>query len=181
MNKNKVIFYKCASTKEELEQILILQQINLSTSVSYEEKINEGFVTVRHTMKILSRMNNLIPHIIAKEEEKVVGYALCMHPDFAKDIAVLKPMFSKIKSIIKKDKKYIVMGQICIDKVYRKKGIFRMLYITMKNSIAPNYSTIITEVDVTNSRSLQAHYAIGFKTLITYQAEGHQWELIYWK
>ena len=37
---------------------------------------------------------------------------------------------------------------------------------------------IITEVAITNTRSLQAHYAIGFKKLSTYKTDGSYWDLI---
>ncbi len=176
-----MIRYTCVSTKEELEQILKLQKANLPTSISIKEKNIEGFVTVKHDMEILSNMNDIVPHILAKDESKVIGYALCMHPKFAERIAILKPLFSKIESLIKKETKYIVMGQICIEKEYRKKGIFRKLYRKMKKSMAPDYSTIITQVDSVNTRSLQAHYTIGFKLLKSYKADNHNWELIIWR
>jgi hypothetical protein len=51
----------------------------------------------------------------------------------------------------------------------------------MQQEISPQFTTIITEVDSLNTRSLQAHYAIGFKTLSKYKADGRNWELIYLK
>ncbi len=172
-----MITYKTASTSKELQQILLLQQANLPQAVSSLEKQTEGFVTVHHDFDILNRMNDACPHIIAKDQEKVVGYALCMHPKFGNEIEVLKPMFSEINKVF--SEKYIVMGQVCIDKAYRKQGIFRKLYETMKEVVIPEYSTIITEVDTTNIRSLEAHYAIGFKRLSNYKASGRDWKLIH--
>lgn len=40
---------------------------------------------------------------------------------------------------------------------------------------------IITEVDVANTRLLDAHYAIGFKTLYSYCSNQQDWNIIYWK
>ena len=37
----------------------------------------------------------------AKDGAKVVGYALCMHPDFAEDIPVLQPMFHRLSTLLK--------------------------------------------------------------------------------
>lgn len=138
----------------------------------------EGFVTVCHTYDMLYRMNKICPHIIAKEGEKVVGYALCMHPKFANEIEVLEPMFTEIASLLSKASSYIVMGQICIARNYRKKGIFRKLYEAMKIFVGPEFSWIITEVDSKNTRSLNAHYAIGFTNLKTYRSGGQDWKLI---
>ncbi len=162
----------------ELLQILELQKSNLAQNLSGEEKGTEGFVTVVHTLELLTRMNEEFPHVIARDGEKVVGYTLCMHPKFSQEIEVLKPMFSEIEKSDARNREYMVMGQVCIDKEYRKKGIFRNLYKTMLQVIQPHFECIITEVDAANVRSLQAHYAIGFRVLKRYHSDGHDWHLI---
>ena len=173
-----MIRYKRASQKDELEQILQLQQDNLPAIVSEEIKKKEGFVTVHHDFNILHEMNEVCPHIIAVSDEKVVGYALCMHPKFGDEIEVLKPMFAQIKLILGPDESYITMGQICIDKAFRRQGIFRRLYSYMLQEIKPEFDCIITEVDAKNMRSLEAHYAVGFELLSRYSSGGQDWELI---
>ena len=173
-----MITYQRATSDEELQQILELQQQNLPTVISSQEKKNEGFVTVSHTFEILKEMNDVCAHIIAKSEGRVIGYALCMHPKFADDITVLRPMFDEIETTLPKTENYITMGQICIDKAFRKQGIFRKLYETMQTSIRPEFGTIITEVDTKNTRSLQAHYAVGFIDIKTYRSGGQDWKLI---
>tara|TARA_R110000868_G_scaffold92579_2_gene256887 strand:+ start:8776 stop:9309 length:534 start_codon:yes stop_codon:yes gene_type:complete len=173
----EVVFKSCTQDSE-LQQILSLQQKNLITNIATGEKVKEGFVTVSHTLELLREMNAACPHILAKDHEKVVGYALCMHPRFGNDIEVLKPMFKVIATVMPNSESYMVMGQICIDKEYRRQGIFRRLYQTMRNTIQPDFKSIITEVDATNLRSLEAHYAVGFKDLKTYSAGGQDWKLI---
>lgn len=173
-----MISYVRATSEKELEQILVLQRKNLPTVISSDEKAKEGFVTVSHTFKILKKMNDVCAHIIAKSDDKVVGYALCMHPKFADEIEVLKPMFDEIEAIVPKIENHIAMGQICVDKAFRKMGIFRKLYETMQAAIRPEFDTIITEVDAENTRSLQAHYAVGFIDLKTYRSGGQDWKLI---
>lgn len=173
-----MIHYKSASTIEELNQILALQLENLPGAVSEEEQILEGFVTVHHTFDLLKRMNDVCAHIIAIFKGKVVGYSLCMHPKFGDEIEVLQPMFAEIKKVVTDGENFMVMGQICIDKEYRKRGVFRKLYETMLKEIQPQFNTIITEVDLKNSRSLKAHYAVGFKLLSSYHSGGQDWVLI---
>ncbi|GAA0713095.1 hypothetical protein GCM10009430_04350 [Aquimarina litoralis] len=175
-----MIIYTIASKDEELHQILALQQSNLSESISSNEKQKEGFVTVKHNFDILKKMNTQQPHIIAKHNDKIVGYALCMTKDFGNDIEVLKPMFAKIDTLIEPRINYIVMGQVCVDKTYRRQGILRGLYQKMKSSLQEKYSLLITEVASNNKRSLEAHSAIGFKDLIVYQADTIEWHIISW-
>jgi len=173
-----MIYYKTASTTEELNQILALQQENLPEALSEEEQKHEGFVTVRHNFDLLNRMNDVCAHIVATYKGKVIGYSLCMHPKFEEEIEVLQPMFTEIKKVVPDGKQFVVMGQICIDKGYRKQGVFRNLYETMLLEIQPKFDSIITEVDLINNRSLQAHYAVGFKLLSRYQSGGQDWALI---
>jgi hypothetical protein len=126
--------YTKVSSDKELSEILELQHKNLFENLSEEEKEKHGFVTIKHTLEILKAMQQSCPHTIAKHEGKVVGFALSMTKDFADDIAFLKPMFHEISKLVSTEK-YIVMGQICIDKDFRKQGVFRGLYQFMKTFI----------------------------------------------
>ncbi|MEZ4809593.1 MAG: GNAT family N-acetyltransferase [Allomuricauda sp.] len=173
-----MIRYKQASTQGELEQILLLQQENLIKSLPAQEREKEGFLTVEHNLELLKEMNDECGHIIAVDNDRVVGYALCMHPKFGESIELLKPMFVEINKIVQGKSNYMVMGQICVAKEYRGKGVFRNLYLAMKNRLPEGFDHIITEVDGKNKRSLSAHLAIGFKELKTYVADGREWKLI---
>lgn len=173
-----MITYKQAATLEELEQILALQQRNLPKNISNEESLKEGFLTVEHDMDILKAMNDVCGHIIAVDDNQVVGYALCMHPKFAHKIEVLKPMFEEINSLVENPSTYMAMGQICVAKSHRGKGVFRNLYLTMKEKLPQGFDTIITEVDGKNKRSLAAHAAIGFTTLKIYMSGDKEWHLV---
>ena len=94
------IRYVTASDDSELSQILKLQKAILPSSLSEKEKLSEGFVTVSHTKELLRAMNEKCRHILAKSGKSVVGYALCMHPDFRNEIDVLKPMFRQIDKVL---------------------------------------------------------------------------------
>ncbi|PRX56628.1 GNAT family N-acetyltransferase [Flagellimonas meridianipacifica] len=173
-----MIVYKQASTPRELEQILTLQQQNLPKSLSQNDMVKDGFLTVEHSLELLKEMNDMSQHIIAVENEKVVGYALSMHPKFAESIDILKPMFHEINKVVKKRTNYMVMGQICIAKTHRGQGLFRKLYSNMKTHLPDGFDTIITEVDTKNQRSMNAHRAVGFVELKNYSSDGKDWSLI---
>ncbi len=175
------IKYRRCTSDHELQQILQLQKENLATNIDIEEKEVEGFLTVEHGMEILKKMNNVCQHIIAKDGNRLVGYALCMHPLFAEEIPVLRPMFEKIRSLEENSLRYMVMGQICIGKPFRRKGVFRALYGFMRASLNSEYERILTEVDAENNRSLQAHYSVGFKDLLVYNSGARTWHLIGWE
>ncbi len=174
-----MVVYKRATETSELEQILALQKENAINSISATEKDIEGFITVSHTYEILKKMNDACPHIIAKDGDMVVGYALVMLREFRDEIAVLSAMFESAATLLG-DKNYLAMGQICISKAYRKQGIFRGMYAYYKEELHNEYDCLLTEVATENVRSLNAHLNVGFEIIKTQITNGTSWELIYW-
>lgn len=173
------IQYKQSSSDEELMQILSLQQQNLPKNLTNLEIKEQGFLTVEHNFELLKAMQTAHPHTIATDEGKVVGYALSMHPKFSESIEVLKPMFTEINKVAKGSKSnYMVMGQVCVAKGHRGHGIFRKLYLTMKNCLPAGFDKIITEVDTNNIRSINAHKAIGFEELAQHKVDETIWSII---
>lgn len=174
------IVYKRTAQISELEQIITLQAENALTDQSSEEKAKEGFVSARHSLALLQEMNEACPHIIAKIGDEVVGYALVMLPSFKYKIEMLIPMFEKIEVLFSEYKNYVVMGQICIAKEHRKKGIFKGLYNFYKTELESQFSVVVTEVATLNQRSLQAHHAVGFLLKERYKDNEMEWDLVYW-
>ncbi|MEM1259541.1 MAG: GNAT family N-acetyltransferase, partial [Bacteroidota bacterium] len=172
-----MIAYKQAHTKEEIRQILALQKQNLPKNLSEKEIREQGFLTVEHSFDLLWEMNQVFPHTLATKDGKVIGYALSMTPKFALDIPILKSLFEEIKKVFK-GKEFIVMGQICVAKTHRGQGVFRELYKNMQGYTQDTFDSIITEVDVKNSRSMSAHKAVGFKELSRHASDGKVWSMI---
>ncbi len=163
---NKLIITH-AVTASDLENILALQSLNLATNIPEDVARHEGFVTIKHTIELLEVMNRPYPHVIAKDLEDVVGYALVMLPDLAPEIPFLKPMFDTFSSMnynglrIRKED-YFVMGQICVAKDYRSTGVFARMYDYLTTSMKAHFKYCITEISQSNQRSLAAHLKLGF-------------------
>lgn len=175
-----MVVYKRASETSELRQILALQEKNIFSSIPSSESKKDGFVTVKHSYEILKKMNDACPHIIAKDGDLVVGYALVMLNEFRDEISILSAMFETANELLD-DKKYLAMGQVCIRKEYRKQGIFRGMYNFYKEELQNEFDCLLTEVATTNKRSLGAHKSIGFKILKTRVTRDASWELLNWE
>jgi ribosomal protein S18 acetylase RimI-like enzyme len=178
-----VISYQYSNEEDDLLQILKLQSSNLMEALDASEAKTEGFVTVHHDLDLLKTLGQEFPHTLAKDGKKVLAYALSMPPSCANTIEVLQPMFKVINALTYHGKRlantnYIVMGQVCVDKAYRKQGVFRNLYNAMCKQLRGKVEYIITKVSQENERSLQAHLAIGFKVLHTFETEGKNWDVI---
>jgi hypothetical protein len=61
------------TTEEELQQILSLSHLNIRNNISATEQVSEGFITWNYSYELLRKMQDLHPHIIIKEDDKVLG------------------------------------------------------------------------------------------------------------
>lgn len=171
--------------EDELQQIHALNKLNLKQNVSAEEKDKEGFVTWLYSMDLLNKMHALAPSIIAKDNDKVVGYALvtpkealAFHEDLRAAVENMDTILYDGKLL--KDYRYYVMGQVCIDKAYRGKGLFSQLYAKHKELYENKFDMLVTEVSIHNQRSQKAHEKVGFKTINTYTDAVDEWNVIAW-
>ncbi len=168
------------SNDSELKEILDLQQENIKAILKTEDILSEGFVTVIHNLDLLQKMNSPYPHTIAKSGNHVIGYALSMLPSMSVHISILQALTKRLQKLGIPTIDYIIMGQVCIQKAFRKTGVFRRLYHTMAENMKPHFKYIITEVSMENERSFTAHQAIGFRLLEVRKdaKKGENWAIV---
>ncbi|MFN8354955.1 MAG: GNAT family N-acetyltransferase [Spirosomataceae bacterium] len=179
------VAFTTVTTDDEILQILELQRQNSPQNITNETLVSQGFVTVQHTPDLLRSMNQALPQIIAKDQDRVVGYALVMPQSFQDLIPVLKPMFVMLDSLSWKSKaiptySYYVMGQICVAESHRGQGIFDGLYAKHKEVLSSSFELCITEIAVRNTRSMRAHERVGFELLHNFQDATDDWNLVVW-
>ncbi len=173
------------TTDDEIIQIHKMNQQNLKANISKQVQDDEGFVSWLYPVSLLQQMHNIAPSIIVKDDDTVIGYALVtpievssFHPD-------LKMMIDNLETILYKNKplssySYYVMGQVCIDKAYRGKGIFKMLFQKHKEIYTDKYQLLVTEISTKNLRSQKAHEKVGFTTIYTYRDASDEWNVVVW-
>jgi hypothetical protein len=170
---------------DDIQQVLALQRANLSSQVSAEVAVSQGFVTVQHDHELLKKMNEAIPQVIAKNGDQVVGYALVMLPSFQDLIPVLKPMFLLFDKIVYLGRniasyRYYVMGQVCVAEGHRGAGIFDGMYAQHRELYRPQFDFVVTEIASRNTRSIRAHQRVGFETIHRFQDATDHWEVVLW-
>lgn len=174
------------STEEELKQILELQQLNLRSSLSPEEIADQGFVTLQHNLPLLRSMNDPYPHIIARHNDMVIGYALVMLPKFKTELPLLEALFDHLQNLNFNgnpllESRFFIMGQVCVAKAHRGKGVLQGLYREMRKQLAPHFECTITEVGQHNPRSMRAHLKTGFRNIRSYRNQkGEDWSILLW-
>ena len=165
----------------ELQAILALQQLNLPRNISPAEAAAQGFVTVQHTLPILQRMHALRPSIVARDGDKLAGYAIVMPVECRSFIPVLEPMFARLDAMGFQSKRFYVMGQVCVAKEYRGQGVFDSLYAAHKQYLSGDFDSVVTEIAMRNTRSLRAHERVGFQIIERYRDETDDWAVVEWR
>lgn len=177
--------FKLTESNSELQGILDLQQANLLSEISEMESAEQGFVTVKHCMEQLEMMHRIEPHVIAKDGDQVIGYILAMTKASRDLVPVLVPMFNQFDQVeyfgkIVADFDFMVIGQICVDKNYRGQGIFDYMYEHYRNTFSDRYDFAITEIALSNLRSLNAHQRVGFRIIHKFSDSTQDWAIVIW-
>ena len=173
------------TNKDELVQIHKLNQKNLKQNLTLAEQKEQGFITWLYSIELLEKMHELAPSVVVKDGDVVAGYALTtlkesasFHPDF-------HAMFEKLASVQYRGKplysySLYCMGQLCVAKEYRGKGIVEMLYQKHKELYSTEYDFILTEISTRNYRSIKAHEKVGFRSIHRYTDEMDEWDVVVW-
>lgn len=169
--------------RAELEQILALQAQNHRDCISAEQAARDGFVTVAHTLDVLERMHAVAPSVIAKDGDRLAGYALVMPLEARPLLPILAPMFQLFETLSWRGRplgehRYYVMGQVCVAQGYRGQGVFDALYRQHRQSYGDRFDCTVTEVATRNLRSMRAHLRVGFEVIATYRDATDDWAVI---
>lgn len=177
---------KLVTRIDELKQIAALSAVNLKTVVDEKEKADQGFITWHYSLDLLEKMHKIAPSIIVTLNEEVVGYALvalhetaAVHPDQKLMLEHWATLTYKGKPLA--NYRYYMMGQICIAKEHRGKGLFEQLYEYHKEVYSHQYEMLLTEISTSNHRSMRAHEKVGFKTINTYRDHMDEWNVVVWE
>lgn len=179
-----MIDYSIVNTEEELKGIHSLLESNLAINVPDEVEDKEGFLTVAYSFEDLKRMHEVEPAIIAKNKDQVIAYVLALNPVIKNDFPILVPLLELFDSINYEGRSvstyhYLIIGQACIEKNYRGKGVFKKIYAAYHARFRDKYDFAISEIATRNERSMNAHRRIGFIPVHEYTGpDGVQWTVV---
>ncbi len=176
---------KRVSHYEELLGIKELQTSNLKSLLTETEIEKEGFVTAEYSIPFLERMNALQPSIIAKEGDRVVGYALVATKALYGSHDLLDDLFRQIdkqtfKGVSLQQTNYVVVGQLCVAKSHRGLGVVQKMYDFYRQELSDQYTYLITDVVDQNPRSVKAHLKAGFEIIGSLDYGGSRWHIVLW-
>ena len=169
----------------DLLQIKVLNEDNLKINLSQQDQLKYGFVTLEYNIELLLKMNNIEKSIVVREDNKVVGYAIVTN----KTVYGLNKLFDDLIDRVKtltychnnlSNVEYALVGQLCIKKNYRGKGLVKKIYEFYKQEYSKKYKYLITDIDERNKRSLSAHLKSGFQIIDNFYWGESYWNIILW-
>jgi GNAT superfamily N-acetyltransferase len=180
-----VLTAELVRNETQLEQILLLQSENLPAVLSPDEARTQGFVTLQHSLEALRRMHEVLPSVVAHDDDRLVGYALSMARECRQVVPVLEPLFEVLDRLSLPgqplaDRTSYVMGQVCVAKQSRGRGVFEALYAAHRKAYASRFEVLTTEISIRNPRSLRAHARIGFRDIHRYDDATDSWVVVAW-
>lgn len=173
------------SSPNEIIGIRDLQSLNLRQNITAEEAIEQGFLTAAYTIDYLQEMNSASPSIIAKDGDKVVGYALVAAKHIRKGHDLIEGLFDAIDACeydgkLLKEVNYVVVGQLCVAKEYRGQDLVQKLYGHFRDCLSSEFTYLVTDVAKANVRSLKAHKKRGFQVINELMYGGFGWDIVLW-
>lgn len=164
---------------------MTLQRANHRMSLSANERMNNGFVTLKHDLSQLQKMMESAPQVVARSEDRIVGFALVLLKEHSTMFPLLQPMFDLFDETSHNEQvlgetDYYVMGQVCIEKGFRGQGIFQLLYQEHKRLLSASFEHCLTEASVHNKPSIRAHEKVGFQTIKEYSDQTDDWAMLLW-
>jgi len=149
------------STTKDIPGILLLQEKNLVTNLSEEEKKN-GFVTTPFTVEQLEELISIKGLFVIDDQNAILGYAVAAGWDYFDG----RPMFDYMIKLFKEIEYQRIQityensfqyGPVCIDASLRGTDAFPKLFNKMKEEMAKKYPVGTTFINKINNRSYKAH------------------------
>lgn len=152
-------------TIENIPQIRNLNQKFLITHLTDTEK-QGGFIRIEYTENELKRIIEAKEIVIAKEENKIVGYYLIGRKS---DSVVLTYQHNKAINLANEQalltEKIGYGCQVCIETNYRNNGLFAKMLIDLTKLVKQKYTYLLCSVSDDNVISMNAHRNNGWKII----------------
>jgi hypothetical protein len=148
--------------KKDISRILSLQENNLYRNLNEKEREN-GFVTTPFTTKQIEDIIKQNGIFIAENENNlIIAYAFAGTWEYFEQWEIFNFMVSRFPKLSFKNKAITVVnsfqyGPVCIDKLYRGKGLLNLIFEEMRIEFIKKFPISITFINRVNVISEKAH------------------------
>ncbi len=161
--------------KNDIEGVLTLQDSNLFSKMTEEERMN-GFVTTPFTVELIEKIIELDGLFVAENEAKeIIAYVYAGSWEYFSQWEIFNYMVSRFDQLSFNNKKITTensfqYGPICIAKSYRGQGVINLIFEEMRLEFVEKYPISITFINKVNTISEKAHTKkLGWKIIDEFQ------------
>ena len=170
-------------TDEDYAGILALQEANLFDKLSTQAR-QDGFLSARFSREQFARMDCDVGVLVARDAERVVGYLCASGVEFNQQFPLLLAMIERYGEVSFQgralaDQRTFVYGPVCVDRVYRGRGVLRSLFRALLRDIPGRFDAGVAFVAEDNQRSLAAHIAgLGMDNVGGFEFKGNRYRIL---
>ena len=176
---------KFVTEDDELIQIAALSMENMSSMIPDDLKEKEGYVTWPYSIEDLRVIHQITPSIVIKDDDKVIAYLIIL-------VSEVREVYQPLKNILKllgpssyqdrlfEDYKYYILGQDCVQRDYRGRGLIKLLFDFQKKHLAPRYDLGVSAISVHNPLSQRIHEKLGAQVINVLSTEENTWNIVIW-
>lgn len=162
---------------EDIPGILALQEVNLVTRLSAQEKL-QGFVTTPFTPSQLAQLLDSNGLFVIDVDGRIDGYTMAASWAFFAQWQIFPFMLSRLSgqgfcgTIISENNSF-QYGPVCLDTRLRGSNAFPRLFEQMRIELLTRYPVGITFINKVNERSYHAHTKkLGMKVIDEFEFSG---------
>jgi hypothetical protein len=167
------------ATPSDIQGMMDLQSKNLFTSLSEEDR-KMGFVTTPFSEDQILNSINSAGLFVTEIENKIAAYAFAGTWEYFEQWPIFPYMTSRFKLLSYGDfnittEDTFQYGPVCVDRMYRGKGVFNMVFEAMRLKWMKKYPLSITFINAVNEISVRGHEKLGWEVIDHFQFNGNQY------
>jgi len=176
------VLYRRAVTTD-CSEILRLNKANFITNLTEEER-KDGFLSAVFTAQQVTAMAADLGIMVAVVEAKIAGFLCAFRNQFDHGSPVVAKMIASYERMRFEGKplssfRSYVYGPVCIDGVFRRRGLLRGLFNAQITDLAGQFEIGVALIARNNPHSFDAHVAgLGMVEAGDFNANGRQFAAV---
>jgi len=148
---------------EDYPAIVRLNEANFVANLTAAER-EDGFLSAVFSEKQVAAMAGDLGIMVAVVDARVAGFLCAFRNEFDHGSSVVARMIASYERMWFEGKSLssyhsYVYGPVCIDRVFRRRGLLRGLYEAQRRELAGQFEIAVALVSRDNVHSLDAHVA----------------------
>lgn len=169
--------------RSDYPQILQIQSANIPEHLTPEQR-QQGFIVSQMDNTQLETINNELGIIVACDESRITGFVCLNRSDHRPRPGIVDVMLTelpraRLNGHLLSDLRIFLYGPVCIDQMYRGKGLLRQLFHAALLQTKDQFDAGVAFINDSNPHSLNAHVkGLGMQDVLIFCYQGECYHLL---